>query len=459
MGRIGYNINAMGIRDIGALEQHLIKLQPTMIVVMDGIQLADRLYHLLGRKCLVIHRDYSSLEGSEWRERSPEDFVNTWVRQGYPHIMRYTTNEPDLSDLPAFIAHQVKTLELASAAGLRVSAGQFAVGTWHEDDVVAGRYDDLLYTLALHPEHNLGVHEYGAGVLPMCFPKTADEVPTPLPDSLFNKQVAQPHRWITRQQLDLIQANDGITPFYFLRRSDWFIHRAKILKIHTPNIAITEGLWDDIVQNWSHAKERFQEWAEAPYSIPRGVFGYRRYFNHMLPQWSFARAVVEQLKWALSIYPDKYIGIALFAWNTGWDFDINTGIGIGMDFSIDSQDAIELRRLMEHELIETQSNWQEARIRGNAVKVNVRDQAGGRIVGTITNQLADGQVQMQFENDGAFWWHKIRIGNLVGVVREDVVTIELGNSAPSAKEVAKSAIEAAQASLTKALEALNQLPS
>lgn len=315
--RISYNINAQAIPDRALLEAHLLDLCPTTVTVMESLAYAIELYNLL-RSCntIVIHRSYSSLEGSEWFYRSPQNFVDQWNREGHREIVRYSTNEPSFGGSQSkaqFVAAEVELMRLARAAGFTVAMGNFSVGIVQPEDMNAGVYDPYIRGLIQYG-HYLALHEYAVVALPFGVGQWQTSY-------LQDRTRLQPASWPIASALPVRRWDNQLPPYWYLRRGDWWLLRADYLGIARPRIILTEFGWDNL-PNIKPAIEPLRQ-----------VFGIDRYFRDLSgintyqnlwawywPQWTFVQAACQQLGWADSIYPAEYIGLDLFTWSSSPDW-------------------------------------------------------------------------------------------------------------------------------------------
>lgn len=321
--RISYNINGEAIPDRVYLTGHLQRLCPTTVLCMNCMAYAVELERLL-RPCgtLVAHRTYSYYEGDEWVVRSPQAIVNAWIAEGHPEIIRYSVNEPSYGgnhSIQSFVASQVELMRLARAAGFTVIVGNNAVGSWRWEDIAAGYYDPILRALELYG-HFLGLHEYTQTVLAFGVSQWPREY-------LLDRNRVQPADWPTMAQVPVAMQFDPVIRdmnyprYYHLRRGDWFLLRADEIGISRPRIWLTEFAWDSLADIKPTLEPLRQPFCVMAGTRPkylcdfRGGNTYTRLWAWYWPNWSFAQAACEQLKWADSIYPPEYIGFNIFTWS------------------------------------------------------------------------------------------------------------------------------------------------
>ena len=322
MQRFGYNIDAGAVRDKAALMAHLAATRPSVVLVMDGLGLADEIYRLLGGETIVIHRTWSSLEGNEWRSRTPEQFIAQWKTEGFKHIVRYASaNEPQfggvgsperLKSIQDFVAHGVSLMQQARQNGFTLCFGNFSVGSYEKSEVQSGLFDLMLRAINSY-QHLAGSHEYTTGLLPFGVGKWGA-------DALMNPLAVQFDRWPKASALPTAKKADGSYPDYWhLRRFDWFLLRCDELRISRPAVVLTEGLWDYMGDvEGTLAKLRQSKGMGEFGNVLRGVLTYKNLWDWYFPGISFGEIILDQLDWAQSIYPPEYIGITLFGWNSRW---------------------------------------------------------------------------------------------------------------------------------------------
>lgn len=317
--RISYNINGESVPDRAYLKAHLIRLCPTTVLVMNGMAYAVELEQAL-RACgtRVAHRTYSYYEGDEWVARSPRQIVDAWIAEGNFQIIRYSVNEASYGgnrSIQSFVASQVEVMRLAREAGITLICCNLAVGTWNVVDFQYGHYDALIRAINLYG-HYLGLHEYTQTVLPFGVSQWPREC-------LLNRLCVQPANWPTIAQVPLAMTFDPVIRdmnyprTYHFRRGDWFSLRADAIgEKHNP-IWLTEWGWDslaDIKASIESLRSPFCVLDGKYLCDLRGVNTYENLFGWYYPQWTFAQAMCEQLKWGDSIYPLQYIGFNLFTW-------------------------------------------------------------------------------------------------------------------------------------------------
>lgn len=356
--RISYNVNGVAVPDWDYLWSHLEELQPTTLLIMDNIFAACEAVERLPNT-IIIHRDYSRFEGEEWALRpNPAEWIFRWRGEGCYEVIRYTTNEPSLYDVGAFIASEIALMEAARNEGIRLAVGNFAVGTLPDWAVNGGLFDEWLRAV-IRGKHKVGGHEYTTGILPFGVGVYSRE-------QLISPDAMHPDNWVTdlpiaylpfsaqagyhpltspfgeyerSQVIRPVVAQSaecgGVLPSYWhILRTSWLLMRAECIGLDSSQIQIinTEGLWDNLSDiNVPGGIEPVQMWREQ-YGIDkyfrdmRGIPSYDNLWSAYYPQWTDAEAAVCQMMWWDYIAPDNYVGVNLFTWSTNklWNsFDVS----------------------------------------------------------------------------------------------------------------------------------------
>lgn len=148
-------------RDSGQLVPFLARLaggrRDMPVLVQDEHKLAVTL-RSLGYG--VIFRAYRPDDARLHETMTPQAFVDAHRHMAVEGIVVQCLNEPVVSseaDCVKLSAWLVETMRLASAAGMRLCVGNFAMGNPHERYIEGGAFDDVLRGLG---NHILGLHEY-----------------------------------------------------------------------------------------------------------------------------------------------------------------------------------------------------------------------------------------------------------------------------------------------------------
>ena len=328
---ISYNIDAEDLRpwlkdnDYAGLKAHLQAVNPTVVLVMNGLWLAVRIKNEWLPDCIVIHRDYSGHEGSEWQARPPHEWVNRWEMQGHKNIVRYLTNEPGfhVGNASSFASREAETMKLARAAGFTVVALNTSVGTPERQSSLSkqalplhnsftaqvvqdGRLDELLKA-AVEGNHFLGSHEY----MTVCLPASL------IGDGLLgDKSAMQPANWPTEP------ITAGYHDYWYLFRHVWLVARSREIGIADPKIILTEFGYDNIENRGNDdiiAALRLSYGLQIYNYDMRGVNTYPRIWNDYYPGVEHNQVIRQQFEWWLAVKPDWIIGACLFGINSDWD--------------------------------------------------------------------------------------------------------------------------------------------
>lgn len=308
--RISYNINGEAVPSVEYMFQIMSNPCKTTALFMNNLGFAIRLKQLCPNT-IVMHRAYSVLEGDEWFYRSPQNMINQWNLEGSKEIVRYTTNEPSYGagNIAQFINNQVELMRLARLNGITLVVGNFAVGNFRAEDINNGSYDSFLRAINQY-NHYLGLHEYTTVALP--FGVGQWNV-----NRLLDRTQVQVASWPLASAIPVRLWSGELPPYWHLRRGDWFLLRADYLGIQRPKIILTEFGWDNLSDVKQYIEPlRNQFGIDKYFRDMRGVNTYVNVWRWYWPNWSFATAACEQLKWANRIYPPDYIGFNLFTWST-----------------------------------------------------------------------------------------------------------------------------------------------
>jgi hypothetical protein len=309
--RIGYNINGEAVPDMVYLLDVMTSPCGTLQLVMNNLSLAVRIKELCP-STIVVSRNYSALEGDEWYYRSAQNFVDQWKREGHPEIVRHSTNEPSFgrgARLAEFVASEVELMRVARANGFTLAMGNFSVGIFEPEDINAGLFDNYIRAINTYG-HYLALHEYAVVALP--FGVGQWQV-----SALLDRTRVQPVSWPSALALPTRLWSGELPPYWYLRRGDWWLLRADAIGVARPRILLTEFGWDNLPNIKSYIEPLRQQYGLDKYfDDMRGINTYPNVWRWYWPQWTFAQAACEQLKWADMIYPPEYIGFALFTWST-----------------------------------------------------------------------------------------------------------------------------------------------
>lgn len=316
--RISYNIHAQLVRDVPRLKKHLLKIQPTTVLVMDSLGLAKEIKALLPN-CVVIHRNYSVTKGDDdvHKRVSPQQWLDLRAKESEGGIYLYTTNEPAF-DTQTLDWH-IELMRLAGPMNVKLVIGNWGVGNPQAEDW--GRAKQMLELLDRYRDRFiLGLHEYWCGVptsgLYGGYPDNAGVQPgTPGGQNLI-----MPDKW----PKDVSK----ITLFH-CGRFKFLVNYCQTNNIKPPRIILTEHGADDVsdIKAWAEGLQK-----TPPYTSIRGWKSLRNQWNAWFGantlKWSPERAYFEQLAWAdRTIYQNSIVeGQCVFSWghsSDDWEqFDI-----------------------------------------------------------------------------------------------------------------------------------------
>lgn len=355
--RVGYNV--LGVSDQGYALNHWLAYCPEYLLFMDALEFANHVEQTLRESCgtRVIHRTWHPSDGSEFLVRTPSEFVNGWVAEGYPNLIRYTTNEPSCyEDCNALIAHEIEIARLAREVGYTVVLANTGVGKFSPNAVTSGQWNPLVQA-AIDYNHLLGFHEYTQPVLAFGFGQWPQEFlldrnnvqPNLWPQSVpfefapFSSQLIEDPLPFGLEMLQAYYADNataqvvgecGALPGYWhLARSFmillWFECTTGI-DTSTLEIVHTEFGWDrlgDIDLTMSQLRTQYGH-PDYEFNL-RGWRSHELLWNWYYPNWSTEQAAYEQLMHAVSMYPSNH-HMLLFAWADDPNRDWNRwGFGFG----------------------------------------------------------------------------------------------------------------------------------
>ena len=314
--RFSFNANGLAIRNKQQFIDLNVALRPSSFLVMDDLDLTVDLYNKLNKGSIAIFRNYN--ESAANTQQSAAQQIQIWKDQGRLDVWRYALNEPNTSN--DTINWLIDLMNRGADAGVKLVVGNWSVGAYERNDVLSGRWDNFIKTAAKYRGfHYVGFHEYMFGLLPWAWydfnliddPTKVIQWNWPKPDSIKENG----DNWL-------------------LLRSLWFNHRARQMGLQPFEKIITEFGWDRLPNLETQYKDQTLQLDTYAFdggwhsSKAAGVNTYKRLFQIDFSNWSFDKAVVEQLKWADSMYPDDYVGFNLFTWSLSQDW-----IAGGYDFS------------------------------------------------------------------------------------------------------------------------------
>jgi hypothetical protein len=313
--RISYNIHAQRLPEHDRLINHLQKIKPAAVLVMDGVGLAQEIKSLLP-DTLVISRIYP--DDDIHNRTSPEQWLDQRAPQAAGGIYQYTSNEAGFS--PALIDWHIRLIELAVQRRVPLVIGNMSVGTPAAEDWAAGKH--LLELLDQHRDlFILGLHEYACGVITSGFlggyPDNAGVAPN---SGQQGRSLIAPDSWPGQAEAA------GMTMFH-CGRFKFLVRYCNSIGLRPPRIILTEHGFDDVsdIKPWSDTLAM-----TPPYVTIRGWKSaqdqWRKWYESL--GWSPQRAMFEQLAYAdRTIYQHSPVEAQLlFCWghtSDMWDqFDV-----------------------------------------------------------------------------------------------------------------------------------------
>ncbi len=284
--RISYNIHAQAVHDRDRLMRHLQAIQPTAVLVMDGLGLAQEIKAAVPG-AMVIHRNWGATEGDDnaFAKVTPERWLELRAKEAEGGIFLYTTNEPGWG--ADVIDWHVRLMELAAPRRVPLVIGNWAVGTPQPEQWTMARR-----MLELLDEHRdlfiLGLHEYACAVatsgLHGGFPINAGVAP----DSPGGVNLIQPESW---------PGDVSRITMWHCGRFQFLVRQCDTLGIKPPRIIMTEHGMDDVsdIKPWTETLRKTD-----PYLNIRGWKSVQNQWTDWYSGkgWSPQRAYFEQLAWA-----------------------------------------------------------------------------------------------------------------------------------------------------------------
>lgn len=302
--RISFNIHAQMVKDTPRLKRHLQKINPSTVLVLDGLGLAQEIKAMLP-DCIVIHRNYGVTKGDDNLQKriSPEAWLDLRAKEAEGGLYLYTVNEPAFDQ--QCVDWHVQLMEECVQRSIHLVVGNWAVGNPGADDW--GRARRMLELLDQHRSlFILGLHEYACGIITSGlfggYPDNAGVQPgKPGGQNLIPRD-----RW----PVDVTK----ITMFH-CGRFKFLVNYCQNNNLKPPRIILTEHGMDDVsdIKPWSEKLDK-----TAHYLSIRGWKSLRNQWNSWFNPlgWSAERAYFEQLKWAdQTIYRNSPVeGQCVFSW-------------------------------------------------------------------------------------------------------------------------------------------------
>lgn len=160
MNPIGLNVLGSYIHNQNDLEDWVRRSQPSACVVMDAPSIAQNIRQI-SPKTIVIHRAYNPNDSSWEFLITPQQWLDIHFPYTANGVYLQVFNEPNRKpeEWAKFNNWLIELIDLATARGVRLCIGNFAVGTPDIKDIEAGYFDSLIRKLS-GSIHILGLHEY-----------------------------------------------------------------------------------------------------------------------------------------------------------------------------------------------------------------------------------------------------------------------------------------------------------
>jgi|CXWL01.1.fsa_nt_gi hypothetical protein len=320
--KISYNIHAQAIKEATRLKNHLLAIQPSVVLFLDGLGAAKE-YAALLTDTIVIHRNYGITNGDDdvHLKVTPARWMELRAQEAEGGIWLYTTNEPAFDQKS--IQWTVELMELWLKRGIDPAKqyGGLVVGNWAVGNPGPDDWPAAKRMLELLDQHRdlfiLGLHEYACGIITSGlyggYPNNANKPPGEpggfnlIPHEAWPDDVSKITMW-------------------HCGRFNFLVKACAKMGIKPPRIILTEHGMDDVSD--------IKGWAETLLKTPgytsiRGWKSLKTWWQFQFPDWSPEQAYFEQLAWAdRTIYKDSVVeGQCVFSWghsSNNWDqFDVS----------------------------------------------------------------------------------------------------------------------------------------
>lgn len=302
--KISYNVHAQQVKDPARLKNHLMKLQPSAVLVLDGLGLAQEIKAALPNT-LVIHRNYGITNGDEdlHKRLSPQAWLDLRGKEADGGVGLYLENEPGFSK--EMLDWTALVMQLCIPRGIKLAVGNWAVGTPDPDH----DWPLAKQVLQLASDHRdlfvIGLHEYAAGVF-------TSGITGGAPDGTIESGAIVHQNYIPRDAWP--QSVDGLTLFH-CGRFRFLVAYCQKMGLKPPRIILTEHGLDDVSDI---------EWWLRRLKVNQGYLNVRGWKTlqsqlgdwYRALGWSAQRAYFEMVKWAdQTIYKDTMVeGQLLYCW-------------------------------------------------------------------------------------------------------------------------------------------------
>jgi hypothetical protein len=414
--KYGFNIDASqahipldDIRRVNAPYHLVMTAPPGGISDNNALAQIDRYQQALPNSQLVW-RTYNAHEGN-WSKYEPAaTIIARWNAEGRKHIIRDDPcNEPNIGNDAAYVARCVELLDRAADAGFRVAIGAFSVGTPHHDAIQRGVYDPMLQAIA-RGNHFLSYHSYGHGIPDVGELRPLDALTDP--KAAYQGMIRK--RWEVR------------TGYWYLRRSDWFVMRARQLGLPDTPTLMTEACFDQINVN-----PALMDNLRRTYGMPeylndlRGVLSWEKY-------WNAAQAHLQDIMEYLAdyvYYPDYIKGVMLFAINRQWrapqGHDWGAGGSTMINMIRDVNYAVKQDPVYEPqpEPVQPDVTWHVELVSPVRGAVNIRKEpsTSAPVVAKLATDRTEIEVSPRTRDTANYVFQEVRLNGVRGWVAREVV--------------------------------------
>lgn len=413
--RIGYNIHAQRVTERDKLMKHLAAIQPTAVLIMDGVQLAREIKAMLPGTT-VISRIYP--DDDIQNRTTPKQWLDQRGPQAEGGIVQYTSNEAGFS--PNLISWHIELLQLAAKTRTPLIIGNMSVGTPAPEDWAAGKR--LLELLDQHRDlFILGLHEYACGVITSGFlGGYPDNAGVPPNQGLKGRNLIPSANWPS-------PAEAATMTMFHCGRFKFVVQYCASVGLRPPRIILTEHGFDDVsdIKGWS---SRLQ--MTPPHTSIRGWKSVQNQWKawYGAQGWTPERALFEQIAYAdQTIYKNSPVEAQLiFCWghtSDMWDqFDVEKA----NDFQTLLEGYAKLQstpppsypKLPEP----TDPRWAKVIAKPKNGSVNVRDVPSK--TGNVLALLKPDDELYIITSEAQGVWMPVKLGTLRGWVSTDVVAFQ-----------------------------------
>lgn len=284
--RISVNIHGLNVRNKPKLINLLKQLQPTVVLVLDSLALAQEIKRELPT-CTVIFRQFEHGKNIHI-EFGAESWLDNHVSHSSGGIVIHVGNEMPFNT--EAITWLLLVCKQAVRRGVTVCIGNWAVGNPEPDAWPKAK--ELLALASEHREHIIvGLHEYAGGVVTSGLHGGYPDNAGVQPGKPGGINLIQPESW--PKDITAITC-------YHMGRYKFMLDYCKSIGIETPRIIITEAGFDDTsdIKPWLDKLKQ-----TSPYL---NITGYKSLINQWSDWfgargWSTERVYAEQM-----IHADKY---------------------------------------------------------------------------------------------------------------------------------------------------------